>query len=233
MQWLLPVAVAHLVFATTFLVGVLFDTRKRDFRKVALSRRAQDAALARDVGALEGIAVSDGHAPIIAPFSGRRCLAYHIEVITIQTQLGSRRVDYERVYEQSCGDLLLVDDRRRAVGRVAFDRARPLVPTKLSKPVHGSTVHKTTRSIFDPRPLPARLLAFIVQHDLPWPRKDALLPGVELAFNERVVLPGDRIVAAGRCRSDKRVGVYMCPDENEELPVLFERGTLAEVRIAT
>src|SRR5262245_49391105 len=78
-----------------------------------LERGGFAAARSGAPGVVEGIA-TDGNGrlgPIVAPFTGRGCLAYHVEVIVRErhNRGTSEEIVWKRVYEDARGEAFLID----------------------------------------------------------------------------------------------------------------------------
>jgi hypothetical protein len=198
-----------------------------------LAVRAPDAAAAGGIGALDGLA-SDGQGaipPMDAPFSRRKCMAFHIEVIT-QEQFGDETT-WERVFEDGVGRCLLRGPDGQLRGDVDLGGAQMIFPTplpaykKLSLTGTRETVFQGTMKQAPPH------LAWFVQQLAPevqqkiWRPSQQLIGGKRVFFNERIVVPGDRVVAAGRCApGPSGVSVRSTGD----LPVSLGLGTLESER---
>ncbi len=170
-----------------------------------LASRGTDAAPHGGLGTLDGIA-NDGQGtirPVEAPFSRRRCMAFHIEVIT-QEQFGNQTT-WERVFEDGVGYCYVAGPDGQPRGEVSLQGAQMIFPTpltafkKLSLTGTRETVFQGTMKQAPPH------IAWFVQTLPPaiqqqiWRPSGQLVGGKRVYFNERVVVPGDPIVAAGTC----------------------------------
>ncbi|MDB4997085.1 MAG: hypothetical protein JWM74_4517 [Myxococcaceae bacterium] len=198
-----------------------------------LGVRAPDAAAAGGLGALDGVA-NDGNGaihPLDAPFSRRKCMAFHIEVVT-QEQFGDETT-WERVFEDGVGRCLLAGPDGQPRGEVDLQGARMIFPTpltsykKLSLTGTRETVFQGTMEQAPPH------LAWFVQQLSPevlqqiWRPSQQLIGGKRVFFNERIVLPGDHVVAAGHCERGP-VGVRV--RSTDDAPVALGFGTLESER---
>lgn len=194
-----------------------------------LSVGARSAAATRGIGAIDGVAVDVGAAPLEAPFSGRRCLGYHVEIIT-QEQFGDSTT-WHRVWQDAHGHVTVEGPEGR--GTILLEGAEMIFPTsldtytKLSMVTDASTVFQGA-----PNQTPAQLVAYVqrlpqdVQHVIVRPSQQ-LIGGKRLYFSERIVIPGQSVVAAGQCEATEH-GVSV--RGSREAPVYFRPTTLDEER---
>ena len=151
---------------------------------------------------VDGIADAGGSiAPVMAPFTGRPCLAFAIEIV-VEEQVPNETT-FHRVFTDGGGQVFLTARDGRRMGPVDLDGARTIFPTpleeygKYSSSLTGETVfHGPMQSA------PPHLQAFVSQlpHDaqhLAWRPSGMLIGGKRVYFNERIVLPGQQVVLAG------------------------------------
>jgi hypothetical protein len=206
--WFLGPLVATALFAAVFAYLHRGQRKKREAWRRLLAQDARVAAQAGGVGVLSGL-VSDGHGripPVVAPFTGRQCVAFHIEIVTRERRktVSGWEITWRRVFEDGVGQVLVTDASQAVVGRVDVRGARVLLPPDLGDGrILGVTVFASSSSIFDPRGLPPHLASFLQGLGLPAATKDGLFsPGRQVFFNERTFVPGQPIVAAAEVRAE-------------------------------
>jgi hypothetical protein len=178
------------------------------------------------VGTLAGIA-SDGDGEIVpqtAPFTGRLCLGYHVEILCADAGAGAGQ-EWRRVYEDSGGTAFIVGRHQRRRGRVNLRFAHVLFPPEpRDGEIAGATIFAGPSGAFDRRTMPAILHALLASTVFSEATRDALYgPGRTLLFNERIVVPGQRIVATGASKRDPAGGARLSFTSAE--PVHFAHGT--------
>lgn len=185
MWWLGPVIGA-------VVCGLALEWALRAHRR---ERRPWLDLLSRSV---DGVATdAGGTLPAIrAPFSGRPCLGYVIDVVVQESFLN--RTTSQRVHRDGAGRLLLVAIDGSPRAEIDLTRAQPLFP---SSPESYAKPSMPVETVFQ-GPMeraPAHLVSFVqtlapsVQRLL-W-RPNANVYGKRVHFNERVVVPGQSIVA--------------------------------------
>ncbi|WP_394844832.1 hypothetical protein LZC95_48270 [Pendulispora brunnea] len=129
---------------------------------------------------------------MMAPFTGRACLAYHVEVIAKEEDADT--ISWARVHQEAWGYVGLREET------VSFERAGLLIPQDVvDEYIPNVTVFRTSRSRMFPQRIPEHLQAFIHSRNLPAATRDRLFAsGRVLIFNERIVCPNDSIVVARR-----------------------------------
>jgi hypothetical protein len=156
--------------------------------------------------AVDGIA-DDGGAiePIDAPFSGRKCMAFHIEII-VQEQFGNS-TSWTRAFEDGVGHFFVAaPDGRRA--DVDFAGGQMILPPDLTD-YRKITMSEKQGTIFEGTidRAPPHLGWFVqrlpqdAQHIVLRASRQ-LIGGKRLYFNERIVVPGDKVVLAGAARDE-------------------------------
>lgn len=235
--WFLGPLVALAAFGLTLANERRALRKKREPWVRLLSEDAQRATQTSGVGVLDGLA-TDGQGrlgPITAPFTGRTCIAFHIEVISRERyrQGNGEKIVWRRVFEDAHGQALVTSGDNRLVGRIDLRGAHILLPPELSQNhIGGVTVYRSSSSMFDGSALPPHLAAFVANLGLPTATKDSLFSsGRDLVFNERIVVPGQAIVAAGTCVVDPEgAGILVRP--SEQTNVFFAFGTARALRIS-
>ena len=232
--WILGPVVASAAFGLTFFGTQRLGRKKREPWMRLLAEDAEVAARAGGVGVLGGIA-GDGQgrlARLVAPLTGRACIAFHVEVISRErTQVvGGQETTWRRVFEDAQGQAIVMRGDH-PVGRIELRNAQVLLPPDLVEAaIPGVTVHASSSSAFDRTALPPHLLSFVANAGLPAATKDSLFSaGRNLTFNERIVVPGQPIVAVGACVSDPE-GSGVLVHQTEQHRVLFSNHTASEVR---
>ena len=234
--WYLGPLIASASFALAFAYERRSLRKKREPWVRMLAEDAPAAAGSGRIGVLEGLA-SDGQGrlgpPLTAPFTGRPCMAFHIEIISRERHGpgGGDETVWQRLFEDARGQALVTSHDHRVVGRVDLRGAQVLLPPDLSKArVAGVTVFASSSSAFDSSRLPPHLAAFAASAGLPAATKDSLFStGRNLIFNERIVVPGQPIVVAGPCVADPEgAGILVQPSAQDY--VFFAAGSARVVR---
>ncbi|HSO31280.1 MAG TPA: hypothetical protein VLT33_02155 [Labilithrix sp.] len=160
-------------------------------------------------GAQEGVAGDGGElTPLDAPFSRRKCLAFHVELVTRQHFAGG--VTWTRVFQDAVGRVFLTGPAGDPRGAIDLSGARVILPTpldsynKLSVGEAETIFHGTLQSA------PPHIAWFVQQ--LPRDVQQALFGAQRIFFNERIITPGQSVVVA------------------EGSPSYFALGTLASER---
>ncbi|NOU29615.1 MAG: hypothetical protein HOO96_17055 [Polyangiaceae bacterium] len=199
-----------------------------------LEVRAADAANAGGgVGALEGLVTDHGSiAPIVAPFTGRHCLAFHVEIVT--REMFGNQTTWERLFDHGDGRFGLAGPDGQVRGEVDFQGAQVFFPTPLT--AYNKLSGALPETVFQgpPDQVPAHMVAFVRELTPELQRRIAspgtqLLGGKRLFFNERLIVPGQPVVATGWCDPDP-LGVRVVA--TDQLPVSFAFGTIATQRAA-
>jgi hypothetical protein len=189
-----------------------------------------EAASRGGVGAIDGIAAELGAAPALdAPFSGRKCVAFHIEIIEQDHQ--GNRIEWNRVFEDGAGEFAVISPAGQPVGAVNFRGGSILFPTPLT--AFRKLAARSKETVFQGalEAAPPHLQWFVRQ--LPpdiraqLGRSGGVLGTKRLYFNERIVVPCERVVVAGHCESGPNgVNVFSVP----EVAVALGFGDLASER---
>lgn len=200
---------------------------------------ARDAANAGGAGALDGLA-NVGSGDLVAPFSGRRCLAFTCEIIT-EEQFGNQTT-WQRVFQDGAGHFVITGPDGQRRGDVDLRGGRSIFPLPLS--AHRTfSLDLTAETVFQgtPQTVPPHLVAFVQQLDPETAHLIArpsgqLVGGKRVYFNERIVIPGQPVVAAGPCAFGPE-GVRVLPNETEVVSlglgsVESERARVAKLPIA-
>lgn len=151
-----------------------------------------------DTAGADGIAddASGQIPPIVAPFTGRRCLGYVIEIV-VEEQFMNETTFY-RAHMDGAGQLLLRGQH------VDLRGGRTIFPTPLIE--YGKFSSSLTNETVFHGPMqqaPGQLHAFVQSLDpeaqqLIYRPSRQLVGGKRVYFNERIVLPGQSVVVAGR-----------------------------------
>jgi hypothetical protein len=193
---------------------------------------AATAANAGNIGALDGL-VSDGHGaitPLVAPFSGRVCVAYSIDIVA--REMSGNQTTWERVFSGGAGRFFLVGPDGQPHADVDFQGGRLFSPEPVDEYNKLSAPRPETVFQGPPEQVPPHLVEF-VRHLAPALQARIARPGTQmfggkrLFFNERMILPGQSVVAAGFCEPGD-VGIRVAPAG--DLPVSFAFGTVADQR---
>jgi hypothetical protein len=231
MLWMLGPLVGVMVVVGGLRWALRSHRRERAPWLALLSVPAHNAAPQGGLGALDGLALDVGQPPLQAPFTGRACLAYHVEIIT-QEEFGDSTT-WNRIFQDAHGEITLGGPDGAARGTADLSGAEMLFPasldayTKLSMVTDASTVFQGS-----PNQTPAHLVAYVqrlppeVQHVIVRPSQQ-LVGGKRLYFNERIVLPGQSVVVAGACQATHN-GLHVHP--TSQRPVYFRPGTLHDER---
>lgn len=153
---------------------------------------------------VDGIADDAGGsiAPVTAPFTGRPCLAFAIEIV-VEEQVPNETT-FHRVFTDGAGRIHLVARDGRRIGPVDFSGGQTIFPVPLEE--YGKYSSSLTNETIFHGPMqsaPPHLQAFVsqlpheVQH-LAWRPSGMLIGGKRVYFNERIVVPGQQVVLAGK-----------------------------------
>jgi hypothetical protein len=187
MQWIIGIVVA---------LGVAIGGLQWALRSHRNERRPWLDLLA--TSAMDGIA-EDGCGmlrPIAAPFTGRPCLAFAIDIV-IEEHFGNE-ITWHRVFTDGAGEMFVRGHRVDLAG------ARTIFPTPLEN--YGKlSLHMTNETVFRgaPQQMPPHLVGFVQRLDpetqtMIWRPSGQLIGGKRVYFNERIVLPGQPVVVAGQ-----------------------------------
>lgn len=181
-----------------------------------LAAAAKDAADSGAVGALEGIVIEQGE-PLVAPFSGRSCLGYTLEIITRETF--GNRTTWNRAYAWGEGHVVLADANGAPAGEAALAGAKAIFPPDLMS--YGAfSASRDTVFQGAPNAIPQHLAAFLERlppavRRLVWDPTIPLLQSKRIIFNERVIVPGSAVVAVGPAsRADGALIVSATDDQD-------------------
>jgi hypothetical protein len=227
------VAAAILFFGLRWALGS--HTRDRQPWLALLDKPAADAAALGGLGAIDGI-VSDGngaYGPIVAPFSGRACIAFVIEIVASEQFMNE--TTWRRLIVDGGGQFLLAGPDGGTRCMVDLEAGGVIFPTPLLEfaSAHGRS---TMRTVFSGlmNQAPPHLQQFV--HELApelqqilWRSSRQLIGGKAVYFNERIVVPGDQVVVAGPVRSRETAGGLEVSSTPEH-PVSFAFGTVASER---
>lgn len=196
MLWLLG-PVVGIVVGFLALRWALGSHRRERAPWLSLLSGADPRELAVDGNASDG---GGAISPIEAPFTGRKCIAFHIEII-VQEHFGNQ-VTWTRAFEDGVGRFFVesADGRRTEVdfagGQMIFPPSLSNY-SKLALAAKPGTIFEGTIDRAPPN------LGWFVQR-LPADEQQIVLRpsgqlvgGKRLYFNERIVVPGDKVVAAG------------------------------------
>jgi hypothetical protein len=210
-------------------IGAAIAVLRWALRSHRAERRPWIHLLARS--AVEGVA-DDGGAipPSTAPFTGRPCLGYVIEIVVQEPYFNE--TTFYRAFTDGAGQLFL---RGPHGGRTAWADLRggrvvfPIPLEEYGKYSSSLTAETIFHGTMDRAP--PHLVAFVTQLD---PRVQELvfrpcqmIGGKRVYFNERIVVPGQPTVVAGPTEQGS-AGVHVVP--NDEMPVALALGTLAAER---
>lgn len=153
-------------------------------------------------GVVDGFADDGGSGPIEAPMTGRPCMAFHLEIIT-QEQFGNTTT-WRRVFEDARGGAFVRGPQGEPRAHVDFGGAGVMFApsldeyTKLAAVVGPETVFQGTLDRAPPRiGWFVQMLPPDVQHMIARP-SGQLVGGKRVYFNERIVVPRQPVVIAGR-----------------------------------
>lgn len=195
-----------------------------------LATPGAEAAMRGGVGAIDGTARELGGAALDAPFSGRKCVAFHIEIVEQDHQ--GNQIAWQRAFEDGVGQFAVFTPTGHPVGAVNFRGGSMLFPTPLT--AFRKLAARAKETVFK-GPLeaaPPHLRWFVgqlppdVQVQLSRP-SGGILGQKILYFNERVVVPGEHVVVAGHCEHGANgLNVFSVPD----VPAVLGFGDLVSER---
>lgn len=127
-------------------------------------------------------AVPENAQPIPAVLTGRPTLAYHVEVVTKETN--NDEIVTRRVHEESGGGFACAE------GHIDFSNARLTIEADAE--FGGPVVYSSATSMFaGAQQIPPPVYAFLAQRNLPLPRQDQMFSsGFKVVIRERVIVPG-------------------------------------------
>lgn len=234
MIWLLGPLVGIAVVVLGLRWAMRSHQRERQPWLDLLAVSAADAAASGGVGAIDGVA-SDGAGaipPTPAPFTGRPCLGFHIEIITQETY--GNQTTWHRAFEDGYGALQLVGPDGAVRANVDLESAGVMFPTQLTAYTKLSLVHTPETIFHGPlNAMPPHLVGFVqrlpaeVQELVFRPGQQLFQGGKRVYFNERIIVPGQPVVVAGPCVPGPH-GVHLGPTDNDA--VSFASGSLASER---
>ena len=224
MAWLLGIPVGVAVAVLILQWALRSHRRDRKPWLDLLDVRTTEAADGA-VGAIDGLASDGGGelAPLEAPFSRRKCIAFHIELIT--REAFANAVTWRRVFQDGVGQLVVVSPTGERRGRVDLRGARVILPTPLEA-YNKLSVGEVETIFHGPLQAAPPHLAWFVQQ-LPREVQQALFGAQRIFFNERIIVPGQNVVAAGEVTRNPG-GVDLLPAEG--FPVCFGLGTIESER---
>lgn len=185
--------------------------------------------------AVDGIAGDGGVIePIDAPFSGRKCMAFHIEII-VQEQFGNSTT-WTRAFEDGVGHFFVTTPEGQRAD-VDFAGGQMILPPdltdyrKLTLTEKQGTIYEGTIDRAPPH------LGWFVQR-LPQDAQHIVLRGSQqlvggkrLYFNERIVVPGDKVVAAGAATIEESVS-KLASSQRQAVSLGFGDLTTERARVA-
>lgn len=223
MRWVLG-AIAGLIAA-----GLAVWLRSASSRRhrapwlALLAKDAVDAASRQDVGTLAGIAAADAAAYALrAPITQRACLGFCTEIIVRSYFLG--KTTWRLVHTDGAGTFSVGAPDGRIFGRIDLAGAeRFLPPESLLSRIGAETVH--ARGLDD---MPPAVYAFFssLPPDVQAEMRGGANERIEKIFvNERLVLPGQSVVACGPCTT---VAGRVHVRATESCPIYLGYGTRAD-----
>jgi hypothetical protein len=177
---------------------------------------AGEVADTDQLGTLDGIAIATTES-VVAPFSGRQCLAFTCEIITQETF--GQRTTWNRVYTTAAGTIGVTGPGGGLRGEAHLDGALPLFPPELAS---YNAFSGSAEAIFRGAPdaLPPHLLAIVqgLSHEtrqLVFRPSGQLIGGKRLFFNERIVVSGQPIVIVGASTQAEQGLVLLATNETD------------------